>query len=167
MGNGVDTAGGGQAAGRGHMEVRVDDGHLGQQLVIGQGILDARALIGDNGEGRYLAARAGGGGDGDEVGLFAHPGEGVHALADIHEAHGHIHKVALGMLVHHPHDLGRVHGAAAAQGDDAVGREIGHLLGASLGAGQGGIGRDVKERGVLDAHFVQLVGNRLGIAVMI
>ena len=36
VGHGVDTAGGGQAAGRGHMEVRVDDGHLGQQLVVGQ-----------------------------------------------------------------------------------------------------------------------------------
>ena len=49
------------------------------------------------------------------------------------------------MLVHHPHDLARVHGGAAAQGDDAVGLEAVHGLGAFLGAGQGGIGRHVEE----------------------
>ena len=41
----------------------------------------------------------------DEVGLLAHLGEGEDALADVHEVHGHVLKLALGVLVHHPHDL--------------------------------------------------------------
>ena len=44
VGNGVDTARRrSDRVGAVIMQVRVDDGHLGQQLVVGQGILDARA----------------------------------------------------------------------------------------------------------------------------
>mgnify|MGYP000562078027 FL=1 len=45
----------------------------------------------------------------DEVGLLAHLGESEDTLADVHEVHGHVLKLALGVLVHHPHDLAGVH----------------------------------------------------------
>ena len=165
--HGVDAAGAGQPPGRVHHHVRVHDGHLGHELIVGQRVLDAGVLIGDDREGRDLAAGARRGGDGDEVRLFAHAGEGVGALADVAEAHGHVQEVRVRMLVEHPHDLGRVHGAAAADGDDAVGLEGGHGGRALLGGGQAGVGRHVKEGGVGDAHLVQAVGHGLGVAVMI
>ena len=71
------------------------------------------------------------------------------------------------MLVHDPHDLGRVHGGAAAQGDDHIRLKGPHLLGALLGAGQGGIRLHVEEAGVGDAHLIQLVGDGLGKAILI
>ena len=54
------------------------------QLVVRQGILHPGFLVGDDGEGRHLAAGAGGGGDRDKVGLLPHLGEGVDTLADVH-----------------------------------------------------------------------------------
>ena len=167
VGHGIDAAGGGEALGGGHVEVGVDDRHVGQQRVIGQGVFHAALFIGDDREGRHLAARTGGGGNSDEISLFAHLGEGIDALADVHEAHGHILEIHLGMLIEHPHDLAGVHGAAAAQGDDHVGLEQAHLLRASLGASQGGIGGHVKEGGVLDAQRVQFFGDGLGVTVVI
>ena len=71
------------------------------------------------------------------------------------------------MLVHHPHDLAGVHGGTAAQGDDAVRLEGNHGLGAFFCAGQGRIGSYVEEGGVLNAHFIQLIGNGLGVSVVI
>ena len=165
--NGVNAGGAGQPLGGGHVEVGVDDGHVGHQLIVGQRVLDAGVLIGDDGEGGHLTAGTGRGGNGDEIGLFAHLREGVGALADIHEAHGHIHKVDLGVFIHHPHDLTGVHGRAAAQRNDAVGLEGRHLRGALLGAGQRRVGLNVIERGVLNAHGVQLIRNGLGIAVVV
>ena len=47
------------------------------------------------------------------------------------------------------------------------GWKLSHGLGAFLGAGQGGIGRHVEEGGVLHAHLIQLVGDGLGVAVVV
>ena len=71
------------------------------------------------------------------------------------------------MLIEYPHDLAGVHCGAAADGDNAVGLERYHLCGAFLGAGEGRVGSDVKECGVDYAHFVELVGDRLSVAVVI
>ena len=71
------------------------------------------------------------------------------------------------MFVEHPHDLAGVHCGAAAHRDDAVGLESAHRRRAFLGAGESGIGRDVEERGVRDAHLVELVGDGLRISIMI
>ena len=167
MGERVDTGRGGQTLRHGHHEVCVDDRHLREQFVVGEGVLDARRFVGDDGERRDLGTGTGGGRDGDEVSLFAHLGEGVHPLADIHEAHRHVEEVHFGMFVEHPHDLAGIHRGAAAEGDDHVGLEVRHQLGAFLRAGEVGIGRDVVEAGVADAHFVELVGDGLDIVVLI
>ena len=66
------------------------------------------------------------------------------------------------MLVQHPHDLGSVHGGAAAQGDNHVGLEIADLLDAFHSAAQSGVRSHVVEAGVLDAQLVQLIGDVLG-----
>ena len=71
------------------------------------------------------------------------------------------------MLVEHPHDLAGIHCAAAAQGNDHIRLEQTHLLGACLRAGKCGIRSHVKECGVLNSHLIQLIGNRLGVAVLI
>ena len=167
MGHGINAGGRRQALGHGHHHIGVDNRHLGQQLIVGQRVFHAGGLVGDDREGSHLGAGAGGGRHRDEVGLFTHLREGVHALADIHEAHSHIHEIHVRMLVHHPHDLAGVHGGAAAHRDDAVRLERGHGLGAFLRAGQGGIGRHVIEGGMGDTHLVELIGDGLGIAVLV
>ena len=70
------------------------------------------------------------------------------------------------MLVEDPHDLPRVHGGAAAQGDDHIRLEGRHGLGALLRVGQSGVGLDIGEYGVDNAHGGELVGNGLGVAVL-
>ena len=167
MRDGVDAARRGEPLGRVHHHIGVDDCHIGHQLVVREGIFHARLLVGDDREGSHFAARTGRGGDCDEVRLFAHLGEGVHALPDVHKAHGKVHKVDLGMFVEHPHNLAGVHSRAAAYRYDAVGLESAHRRGAFLGAGEGGVGRDVEERGVRDSHLVELVGDGLRISIMI
>ena len=167
MGHGVDAGGRSQTLGGVHHHVGVHDGHFRQQLVVRQRVLDAGGFIGDDGEGSHLGAGTGGGGDGDEIRLFAHLGEGVDTLADIHEAHGHVLEIRLGMLVQNPHDLARVHGGAAANGEDQVGLEGCHLRRALSGTGEGGIGSHVVEGGVGDPHGVQLLLHRLRVAVLV
>ena len=71
------------------------------------------------------------------------------------------------MLVHHPHNLGRVHRGAAAERDDAVRLKGGHRLAPSFAQEEGRVGRDVGEGGVADAHFIQLVGDALRVAVVV
>ena len=167
VGDCVDTGGGGQSLGGAHVEVGVNYCHVGHKLIVCEGILNARCLVGDNGEGSYLAAGTCRGRDSDEIRLFAHLREGVDALADIHEAHCHIHEVRLGMLVENPHDFCRVHSGAAAQGDYRVRLEGSHLLNALFGALERRVGSNVAEGRVYYAHLVELIGYRLGVAVFV
>ena len=71
------------------------------------------------------------------------------------------------MLVEYPHDLRSVHSGAAAERDDNVGLEGAHSLGAPLCGNERRIGLNVGEGGVGDAHFVELIGDRLGVAVLV
>ena len=71
------------------------------------------------------------------------------------------------MLIHDPHDLTGVHCGTAAHGNDYIGLEGCHLGGAGLGAGEAGIGSHIIEGGVLDAHFVQLLLNGLGVTIVV
>ena len=162
----VDARDSRQALRQLHHQLRVDDRHVRRQRVVGQRELLLRHLVRDHRERRHLGARAGRGRNRHEIRLLAHLGEGVNALADIAETHRHIHEVGFRMLVEHPHDLRRVHRGAAADGDDAVRLEGGHLRGAFLGAAQGRVRRDVGEGLMHDAHRIELVGNRLGVAVV-
>ena len=92
--------------------------------------------------------------------------EGIDALADIHEAHSHIHKVYFGMLVKYPHDLAGVHSGTTTDSDNAIGSEGTHSLGTFLSGSQRRIGSDFEEAGVSDAKFVELVGNGLSVAIL-
>ena len=165
MGDGVNTGGARKAGRRRHLHIGIDDGHRGHKLVIGQRILHAGGLVRDDGEGRDFRAGTRRGGHADEGSLLAHLGERVDALADIHEAHGHVHEVHLGVLVENPHDLGCVHGAAAADGDDDVRLEAGHKLGALLGAGERRIGGDVCESREGNALLGEGLLDHAGVAV--
>ena len=167
MGYRVNAGGGSQSPGCIHHHVRVHNGHVGHQLVVGKGVLDAALLIGNDREGRHLGAGAGGGGNGHKIGLFTHLGELVHTLADVAEAHGHVHEIGFGMLVEHPHDFRRVHGRTTAHRDDDIRLEGGHLSGTGFGAGQGGIRFHGVEGVVNDAHGIQLLFHRLGVAILI
>ena len=71
------------------------------------------------------------------------------------------------MLVHHPHDLGSVHGRTAADRNDDVGSEVAHLPDAFVRAGERGIGRDVEEGRMRDALCVEDIGDLLGEAALI
>ena len=102
----------------------------------------------------------------NEVGLLAHLGEGEDTLADVHEVHGHVLELALGVLVHHPHDLAGVHSGATADGDDDVRLKESHLLGAATCALQRRIGLDVVEAVVGDAHLVELGLDGAGVAIL-
>ena len=166
MGHDVDAGGSGQAARGGHAVVGVDDSHVGEQRVVGERPLDAGLLVGDDGERRALGAGTRRGRDGDEVGLLAHLGESEDTLADVHEVHGHVLKLALGVLVHHPHDLAGVHSGATADGDDDVRLKESHLLGAATCALQRRIGLDVVEAVVGDAHLVELGLDGAGVAIL-
>ena len=157
VGHRVDAGGGGQALGGGHVVIHIHDRHIGHELIVGKRVLDAGLLVGDDGEGGCLTACTGGGGNADHIGLLAHLRELVDALADIREAHGHIGKVGLGVLVEDPHDLGRVHGGAAAERDDDIGLEGLHALGALSRAGEGRVVRYVEEAGMLDAQLLELL----------
>ena len=61
----------GQALGLGHHIVGVHNRHVGHQLVVSQGLLDAGLLIGDDGEGGNLGAGTRGGGDSHQVMAFS------------------------------------------------------------------------------------------------
>ena len=149
------------------MEIGIDNSHIGKQLVICKRILHAGLLVGDNREGSDFGSGTRGGGDCNEIRLFTHLGEGVNSLADIDESHRHIHKVGFRMLVKNPHYLCGVHCGAAAESNNGIGLESTHLCGALGRIGKGRIGLDVKEGCMLNAHFVELVGYRLGVAVLI
>ena len=165
--DGVDARGGGEAGGRHHLQVGVDNRHVGHELVVGKRVLRPGGAVRDDGEGRDLGAGAGRGRDRDEVGLVAHVREGVDALADVHEAHRHVLKIDLGVLVQYPHDLCGVHRRTAADRDDDVGLEALHHLGAHLRAAERRVGSDLAEGGVHNAHLVELTLDRLCVAVRV
>ena len=149
------------------MEICVNYCHVGHELIVGKGILDAGGLVGDNGERSYLTAGTCRGRDGDEICLFAHLREGVDTLADINKAHSHVHEVRFRVLIENPHDLRRVHRGAAAESDYRVGLESSHLLNALFGALESRVGSNVAESRMDNAHLVELIGYRLGVAVFV
>ena len=167
MADRVDAGGRSEAGRRHHLHVGVDDGHVRHDRVVGKRILRAGRLVGDDGERRHFGAGSGGGRHAHEIGLLAHLRERVDALADVHEAHRHVLEVRLGVFVEHPHDLRRVHRAAAADGDDDVRLEARHELCALLGAGEGRVGRDVGERREHDALLFERLLDGLGVAVRV
>eukprot|EP00955_Chlamydomonas_euryale_P052777 355269-Chlamydomonas_euryale.AAC.2 len=107
-------------------ELRVDDGHARREEVVGDRVLHARLLIRDHRKRRHLGACATRRGDAHHGRLAPALRQLVHALADVHEAHRQALELGLRHLVHEPHDLGGVHGRAAAERNDhrGVGRDV-------------------------------------------
>ena len=163
----VDTGGRCKALRRVHHHVGVDNRHVRHQLIVRERIFDPADLVGDDGERRDLRAGARRGRNGDKIRLLAHLRERIDALSDIDKTHGHVLEIRFGMFVEHPHDLTGVHCGAAADGDDAIRFKGAHLRGAFAGAGKRRIRRHVVEGRVRNPHLVELIGNRLGIAVFI
>ena len=135
-------------AGHGLGQGGVDDGHVGGDVEVGQGVLDALGVVGDDGEGGDLGGGAGGGGDGAEPGLLAQLGEA--------EGGDQILEGGVGVLIEGPHCLGRVDGGAAAHGDDPVGLELPHDGRAVEHGLHRGVGLHVLNETGLDAGLLQI-----------
>ena len=71
------------------------------------------------------------------------------------------------MFIHHPHDFCSVHSGTAADGDDGIRLELGHLVSTLSRALERRVGGNFIEASVLNAHFVELLFNRLGVAVIV
>ena len=132
MGHGVHTGVSGQLGRHLLSQIGVNDGHVGSDVEVGQRILDALVVVGDNREGGHLGSGTGGGGNGAEMSLLTQGGE-VEGNAQVLEGH-------IGVLIESPHGLGSVDGAAAADGNDPVGLKAAHSLGAAHNGGHAGIG---------------------------
>ena len=138
-----------QLGGHGVGELGVDDGDIGRDVEVGQRVLDALGVVGNDGERGDLGSGAGGRGDGAEVSLLAKLREGER-LDDVLEG-------LLGVLVEDPHGLCGVDRGAAAQGDDPVGLELAHGLGALHHRGDGRIGLDALEELDLKAGVLEVL----------
>mmetsp|Transcript_36233 Transcript_36233/g.74071 ORF Transcript_36233/g.74071 Transcript_36233/m.74071 type:complete len:225 (+) Transcript_36233:646-1320(+) len=112
----------------------VNDGHARCEEVVGQRVLGAGLVVSDDRKWCHLGACATGRRDAHHGGLAAALRQLVHALADVHEAHGEATELSVGHLIHEPHHLGCVHRRSATQCDDHIRAEVLHLLEASLDA---------------------------------
>ena len=121
VGHGVHAGVCDQLLGHGLSQVGIDDGDVRGDLEVGDGVLDALLVIGDDGEGGHLGGGAGGGRDGAEVCLAAQRRDA--------EDLAHLLKGDLRVLVLDPHGLCGVNGGTAAHGDDPVRLELQHGLG--------------------------------------
>ena len=148
VGHGVHAGVGHQLLGHGLGQIGIDDGDIGGDLKVRDGVLDALLVIGDDGECGHLGGGAGGGGDGAEVGLAAQRRDAEHLA--------HLFEGDVGVLVLDPHGLCRVDGGAAAHGDDPVGLEFQHGLGAAHDGLDGGIGLDALKQFHFHAGFLQV-----------
>ena len=151
VGHGVHAGVGHQLFGHGLGQIRVYDGHVGRDLKVRDGVLDALLVIGDDGESRHLSSGAGGGGNGAEVGLAAQRRDAEHLA--------HLFKGDFGILVLDPHGLGGIDGRAAAHGDDPVRLKFHHGLSAAHDSLHRGIGLDAFKQFYFHAGFLQ-VGDR-------
>ena len=146
VGDGVHTGVGHQLLGHGLSQIGVHNGHVGSDLKVGDGILDALLIVGDNRERSHLSGGAGGGGNGAETGLLAQGGNAEHLA--------HLLKGDVGVLVFDPHGLGRVDGRASAHSHDPVGLELQHGVRALHDGFHRGIGLDTLEHLNLHAGFL-------------
>ena len=148
VGHGVHAGVGHQLLGHGLGQLRIDDGHVGGDFKVRDGVLDTLLVVGDDGERGHLCGRAAGGGHRTEVGLAPQLGDPEHLA--------HVLEGALRILVLDPHGLGRVDGAAAADGHDPVGAEVLHDRRALHDGVHGRIALDALEQGHLHAGFLQI-----------
>ena len=146
VGHGIHTGMGNQLFGHGVGQFRVDDGHIGGDLKVGDGILDALVIVGDDGERRHFRSRAGRGGDSAEM-SFAAQRRDAEYLA-------HILKGDVRVFVFDPHRFGSVDGGTAADGDDPVGLEFLHGGRALHDGFHRRVGFDALKQGYLHTGFL-------------
>ena len=149
VGDGVHTGVGHQLLGHGLRQLRVNDGHVRGDLEVGDGVLDALFIVGDDGERRDLGGCAGGGGHRAEMRLFTQLGDA--------EDLAHILEGALGILILDPHGLRRVDGGAAADCHDPIRLELGHDLCALHNGLHGGVGLNALKELDLHAGLFQIL----------
>ena len=135
--------------GHGVGELGVDNGDIGRDVEVGQRVLDAVLVIGDDREGGYLGSGARSGANGAEVGLLTQLGEGER-LDDVVE-------LLIGILVEHPHGLCGVDRRAAADSNDPVGAKLLHGLGALLHGLDRRVRLDTLEQLDLEASVLQVL----------
>ena len=136
VGHDVHTRIGGDGGGNRLDQHLVQDGLVGEQIVVHQGVLTACGGVGDDGEAGDLATRTRGGGDGDEVRIVI--------LVEL-----------TGELLD---GLGGVDGRAAAHADDAGGLGLHNGSHARDDLLHGGIGHHVGEQVVVNVRLVQAGG---------
>ena len=148
MGQSIHAGVSAQLGGHGVGELGVDDGDIRGDVEVGQRVLDALGVVGNDGEGSDLGSGAGGRGDGAEMSLLTQLGE-AERLDDVIEG-------LLGILVEDPHGLSSIDGRAAADSNDPVGLEVPHS-GCALHDGlDGGIGLDALEKLNLHAGLFEV-----------
>ena len=157
----------GQSLRLAHHIVSIYDCHIRQKLIVSQRIFHASLLICNNSKRSYLRTCTGRSRNCYKVSLLTHLREGVYTFPDIDEAHCHILEIYFRMLVHYPHDLTCIHCGTAAQCDNYIWLESSHSLCTSLCICQGRIRLNIREALVNNTHLVQLVSNRLGVAIHI
>ena len=167
VGNSVDTGSRGKAFRCAHHHVSINDCHVRQKLIVSKRPFHAGVCIGDDCKRGNFRTGTCGSRNGDEVSPFAHFRESIDSLADIHEVHSHIGEIHIGMLIHDPHDFRRVHCGTAADGDDGIRLELGHLVSTLSRALERRVRGNFIEASVLNAHFVEFLFNRLGVAVIV
>ena len=123
-------------------KVGIDDGDVGRDLKVRNGILDALLIVGDDGKRRDFRRGTRSRRDGAELCLLAKLGNA--------EDLAHILERDVGIFVLDPHCLRSVDGRTAAHGDDPVGLELLHRSGAAHDGLDGRIGFDAFEE--LDFH---------------
>ncbi len=163
----VDTGVGGKFLRHVHHQTRVDDRHGRGEFIVRQRILVAGRFVGDDGERCNFGTGSGSGRDCNEGSLRAEFRELVDALADIHEAHCDVVEVDFRVFVEQPHDLGRVHRGAAADGDDDIRLEGVHALQSLAGGAEGRVRENVGEDFGLDAHVFKNLQSVVEQAVLI
>lgn len=98
----------------------IDDGDIGRDLEVSDGIFDALCVVGDDGERGDFGGSAARGGDGAELRLMAQLRDAEHLA--------HFLERDVGILILDPHRFCGVDGRAAAHCDDPVGLELEHCL---------------------------------------
>ena len=150
-----------------HHNVCVDYSHVWHKFIVCKRIFYACLFIGDNGKRRNFGTCTCRRRNCNEKCFFAHFREGINSLSDIHKTHCKIHEVYFRMFVKYPHDFAGVHSGTTAQSNNAIRLERFHLFRTFFCACKSRVRSYVKERSMLNAHFVKFVGNRLCISIVI
>ena len=125
----------------------VDDGDVGDDVGTDQGIFDVFFSVGDNGKRRDFGRSAGRRRDADQ---FCFCPQLRKFECD------QIVEIIAGIFVIHPHDFGCIHRRSAAQCNDPVGIEFGHLRSAVFTGFNGRIGFDAVYDCYLHSRFFQI-----------